>query len=267
MTTLLLYVVAASHNPDNVECVVPYRINDDVIFFGPCKKRLREWLCNCYLKESGDSTPKEDIFVVGVNGSNRQRVRKIVWAGRVTRVMTFEAAYHALTTPEFQEMRSHHFSPLHVKPLYDTTGEFLGYEHISREHERGDNWVLDFTNRRSNPYAIKRGRQLLLKSNADRRQAFSRDCCFLCDNIFFAQGAGIPITSEILAVLKRVQSDKKITPYAIFGHRADASAEGLTGRYLCISGELAKDLMALIKDSRPMSQGITRRQLKPCNCR
>jgi len=39
---VFVYVVAASKNPDAVECVVPYRVNDDMIFFGPCKKRLRE---------------------------------------------------------------------------------------------------------------------------------------------------------------------------------------------------------------------------------
>ena len=27
------YVVGASHNPNAVECVVPYRVNDDIIFW------------------------------------------------------------------------------------------------------------------------------------------------------------------------------------------------------------------------------------------
>ena len=30
-------MVAASKNPDAVECVVPYRVNDDMIFLGPVK--------------------------------------------------------------------------------------------------------------------------------------------------------------------------------------------------------------------------------------
>ncbi len=269
MMTLFLYVVAASHDPDNVQCVVPYRVNDDVIFFGPCKKPLRKWLRDRYLKTSNDSYPDADIFVVGVNGSNRKRIRKIVWAGSVTRVMTFEVAYNALKGPEFQEMRSHDCSPLHVKPLYDNAGKFLGYEHISHEHERDDRWVLDLTNRRNNPHVRDQGKQLLLKPEADRYQAFPHDCCFLCDNIFFAQGAGIPITDEILKVLKSIQPDKTPAPdrYAIFGYRVDESAEGLTGRYLTTSGKLAEGLITLIRGSSTVLQGTTKRQLRPCKCR
>ena len=269
MTTLFLYTVAASHDPDNVQCVVPYRINDDEIFFGPCKKRLRKRLRDRYLKASDDSSPGEDIFVVGVNGSNRRRIRKMVWAGRVTRVMTFEAAYNALTGPEYQKMRSHNCSPIHVKPLYDNAGKFSGYEHISQEHERDAAWVLDLTDRRSNPHVRHQGKQLLLEPNAKRRQAFPRDCCFLCDNIFFARGAGMPIADELLNVLRQVQPERKeVDNYAIFGCRADGSAEGLTGRYLTMSGELAEKLIGLIKSKAVLSvTGTMKRQLKPCNCR
>jgi hypothetical protein len=134
-----------------MECLVPYQISEKVIFFGPCKKRLREWLRRRYLKAPEDdvSLPSsEDIFVAGVNGSNpqhnRKTDRKIVWAGRVSRVMTFETAYNDLTTPEFQEMRSCPLSPLHVEPQYDT-GRFSGYKHISLLHE--DCWVPDTTQR------------------------------------------------------------------------------------------------------------------------
>ena len=31
---VFVYVVAASKNPDAVECVVPYRVNDDMFFWG-----------------------------------------------------------------------------------------------------------------------------------------------------------------------------------------------------------------------------------------
>jgi hypothetical protein len=264
---LFIYIVAASHAPDIVVCVVPYLIDEDLIFFGPCKKRLREWLSHRYLNGVDDAIPEDDIFVVGVNGNNKQRIRKILWAGWIARVMTFEAAYNNLNGPNFQDMRCHDFSPLHVKPLYDRAGEFLGYEHISREHEREDNWVLDFTDRHSSPYFIRKGTQLLIKPNTGRSQAFPRDCCFLCDNIFYAQGAGIPITDKILAVLTGVQPGKEIDPYAIFGYRVDGSIEGLTGRHLSISGESAQELIDLIRDNKPVAQGTTKHQLKPCNCR
>jgi hypothetical protein len=71
----------------------------------------------------------------------------------------------------------------------------------------------------------------------------------------------------MLTVLKRAQSNREIDGYAIFGYRADGSANGLTGRYLLISGGDAEKFIGLIKDGRPVSQGIAKRQLKPCNCR
>ena len=37
---VFVYVVAASKNPDAVECVVPYRVNDDMIFLGPPSRRI-----------------------------------------------------------------------------------------------------------------------------------------------------------------------------------------------------------------------------------
>ena len=37
-----LYIVAACTDPDHIDCKVPYRISDDILFFGPCKTRFRE---------------------------------------------------------------------------------------------------------------------------------------------------------------------------------------------------------------------------------
>jgi hypothetical protein len=105
VATLFLYVMAASSDPDRVECLVPYPINDEEIFFGPCKRLLREELRDRYLNTLDDLRPSEDVFVVGVSGSNRKRCRKIVWAGCITRLMTFEAAYKGLTGLQYQEMR------------------------------------------------------------------------------------------------------------------------------------------------------------------
>ncbi len=297
MTTLFLYVLASSHDPDNVECPVPYQVNDKVIFFGPCKKPLRERLRRRYLKAPEDdvSLPSsEDIFVAGVNGSdprhNRKIDRKIVWAGRVSRVMTFETAYNDLTTPEFQEMRSCSLSPLHVEPLSDTARRFSGYKHVSHLHE--DCWVPDTTQRCQatgscpDPRRDKScwvtdiiktgaarqtrldGKQLFLVSGADRSRVFTRDCCFLCDNIFFAQGTGIPITEEMLAILRKAQPGKTIDLYAIFGYQRNKHVEGLFGRYLEIPGQLADELIGLITADIPASQGLPANslKLKPCDC-
>ena len=47
---VLCYIVAGSGDPDRIECAVPYRIDDREIFFGPCKKALREWMRNRYAR-------------------------------------------------------------------------------------------------------------------------------------------------------------------------------------------------------------------------
>ena len=76
----------------------------------------------------------DDVFLVGTNGSNEQKERKIVWAGRLHRLMTFECAYNTLTSEPYETMRRLPHSPLHLKPLYDQDGQFEGYEHRSSMH-------------------------------------------------------------------------------------------------------------------------------------
>jgi hypothetical protein len=267
VTKLFLYVVSASPNPDNVKCLVPYSISHKEIFFGPCKKRLRKKLRDQYLETSNDVNPNESIFVVGVNGSNPEKCRKIIWAGRIIRLMTFEVAYDKLTASKYQQMRIENKSPLHVRPLYNSAGKFKGYEHCSLMHEKDDNWILDFTHS-NNRYVRLDGKKLLLTPSASRYQAFPRDCCFLLDNLFFAQGAGIPITSKILDILKEAQPERKdINEYAIFGRRSDGSADGRTGRWLEVTGESAEELVHLIKGNIPAMSGarhITNRRSKSC---
>lgn len=268
MTKLFLYVVSASHNPDNVECLVPYLISNEEIFFGPCKKLLRRKLRDQYLETSDDVNPDESIFVVGVNGSNRERCRKIIWAGYITRLMTFEVAHNELTDSQYQQMRFENKSPLHVRPLYDSTGRFKGYEHCSLMHGKDDDWIRDFTHS-NNRHVRLDGKELLLTPDASRYQAFPRDCCFLLDNIFFAQGVGIPITNKILDVLKKAQRERRdIDEYAIFGCRSDGSADGRTGRWLEITEKNAEELMYLVKASIPATPGMkhtTRQKSKSCS--
>ncbi len=53
-TRLFLYVVSASDNPERVECRVPWMVDSEQIFFGPCKKRLRERFRREYLAAGVD---------------------------------------------------------------------------------------------------------------------------------------------------------------------------------------------------------------------
>lgn len=255
--TLFLYILAASSDPDNIDCMVPYRINDQRIFFGPCKRRLREWLRDKYLHATDDYSLQnhETLSVVGFNASNSQRLRRIVWAGHITRVMTFEVAYETLKGPTFNEMRSLKRSPLHLEPCYDRQHRFEGYRLVSKYHCSKNEWVTDVVR----PNALKQrkarhqGNRILLAPGEDRRQVFTRDCCFLCDNIFYAQGGGIPINDAIVGILRRAQPDRRdqVDDYAIFGRRKDSGADGRTGGYLTVSGEDAERMIRLIQHNRP----------------
>src|SRR5205807_9777740 len=86
----------------------------------------------------------DDLYIVGVNGSNKEKTRKVVWAGRLSAVMTFAEAYTRLNGTRFRKLRASANSPLHVRPVMKD-GILIGYEHRSDEHIDNDDWVSDLT--------------------------------------------------------------------------------------------------------------------------
>lgn len=273
---VFVYVVSASKNPNDVECVVPYEVNNDLIFFGPCKKRLRENFYEKYLKDSPNGekdVSSEDLYVIGVNGSNQEKDRKIIWAGKVQKVLTFEKAYHSSSSDErFKEMMQRQDSPLHLKPIYDNKETFIGYRLRSSEHEDDNKWVLDVAKKKDDPRIEIKNKSLILKDPSRRKEIFLRDCCFLCDNIFFAKGKGIDIDDEILNILKKAPKNKKdgMDHYAIFGLTANGSAYGFPGWWLDIDGKLAENLVRIVTE-KAKKIGHTRKSSKEdtlyrCKC-
>lgn len=248
MTKVFMYVLGASPCPDCVRCSVPFEVDGKTIFFGPCHKALRKKLSKCYLKEQDSiRVHKEVVYVVGVNGSNRRNIRKIVWAGQIKRIMTFETAYKDLKSHKYQKMRNAKKSPIHLEPKYEN-GRFIGYKHISCLHSKGDKWVSDVTSRKTGKYWKLADDQIRLTEQADRYKAFNRDCCFECTNIFFAKREGIPCEGPILTVLRKTQPGaKNVGNYKIFGERKDGSADGLRNKWLLLSGQLAERLIKLIE--------------------
>lgn len=241
-TRLFLYVVAASRDPDSIKCLVPWEVSSNEIFFGPCKKRLREEFHRQYLATGDLHEPKEeDIYLVGVNGANPKHERKIVWAGRVIKIMTFARANIELVGEGYRKLRERKDSPLHVAPLLDGGGELRGYKHISQFHD--GEWALDLvTSMRSKAVEFADDCLRLRLS----WEGFPRDACALCENIFFARGRGLAIDAEMLEILRQAQPGVEIDAYAVFG-RLGGRVNGLRGRWLTIEGALADDLVACIK--------------------
>lgn len=290
MTKLYLYIVASSKNPDTVTCPVP-SISDckTQIFFGPCKKRLREKLREDYLRTGTHNPPyyenflfekntgnheedislnkdnneldkkKHKIYIIGINGG---QPKKIVWCGRIFRVMTFAKAYGLINENEyevkFSNMLKRKDNPLHVKPYYDEENKLKGYELISEEHKKNDLWMWDLMKptKENKKRGLPIDGKLSLKPNEDPYKIFDRDCCFLCENIFWATetgGGGIVINDEMLCLLKKHQkligNAITVNSNAPFGKRKNGSIYGLTGNHLEFEGDEAEKFIAYLKNA------------------
>ncbi|MDE0123971.1 MAG: hypothetical protein OXN97_05270 [Bryobacterales bacterium] len=240
MARVFCYIVAASGNPDNIGCAVPYKVDDGEIFYGPCKKLLREWLRHRYLGEATESAdPADDVYVVGFNGYNPSKTRKIVWIGKLIRVMTFRSAHHALDGSRYERMRKARHSPLHVEPIV-RDGRFRGYSHRSQMHSKNNNWVTDLVKSRQSPDVTLSGRRLVLRPGVSAWRGFPRDVCALFENIFFAAGRGRDIDDDLLAILQAAQLGRNVDRYAVFGYRRDGTADGRTGNHLELTGGHAR---------------------------
>jgi hypothetical protein len=242
-----MYVLNSSKDPDNVRCVVPWMVDEELVYFGPCKRRLRERLRKDYLTDGRThAAVSDDLYIVGVNGSNARRVRKVVTAGKLSEVMTYAEAATRLDGDRFAEMRDDPISPLHVRPVL-VRGKLVGYRHVSGEHIDDDDWISDLT---SDPERVSlTGRTIRLRPGATAKDVFDRDCCMLLDNLFFAQGEGIQVDAEAVAILKAAQPGVAgIDGYAVFGVDTLKQTNGLRGRFLEIEGRTAAQFVAWLTD-------------------
>ena len=242
VTHVFFYIVAASSSPDKVKCTVPYRIDDGEVFFGPCKKILREWMCKHYLNENfARAEPTDDVYVVGFNGSNASKNRKIVWIGKLTSVMTFSLAWELTgRDSRYKHMREHKFSPLHIRPVMKG-GRLVGYEHESELPPH--NWVMDLVKWKHLPSVTRSGNQLLLQDGASPRQGFPRDVCMFFENLFFATGHGLPIDGRLLSILQDAQPEHNVDDYAVFGYTRAGHANGKRGSCLHLTGVHADEFV------------------------
>jgi len=228
---IFLYVDKAFKKPDRVEALVPFRVNDEHIFFGPALTTFRKALRKRFLRHKDEMVPETEIYVVGVSDISKEGVRKVVWIGKMIRVMTFEVAFRLLENPEFESLinvevkgkSGKNMSPMHVEPL-ELMGNLSGYRRRSEFHnkvgkDKIPEWVKDVMNPRDKDSFMITTDQILLDDLSQRRKLLTRDCCFLCENIFFADGKGIDIGDEMVNVLDLWQPGKEVDKVAIFGYK------------------------------------------------
>ncbi len=242
----LVYILKDNSNADSISCPVPMIVDKELVFFGPCKKRMREELRKQFLGPScGHCKVTEDLFIVGMNGSNLSKTRKILWVGKLLEVMTFAEADKRLSGERFRRLREHPLSPLHVRPIF-RDGSLFGYQHVSNEHRENDKWISDLASKPAQQVNIQKDRTITLRSG-DAWYGFDRDCCLLLENQFFARGKGIEVDDEIVMMLREAQPQKQhIDSYAVFGLNAIGKVDGKTGSFLKISGELASQFVLLL---------------------
>jgi hypothetical protein len=199
-----------------------------------------------------------DHVIVGVNAGyeNEQgnRIRKIIWAGKLIEVMTFAEAHERLAAARFQNLRKDPESPLLVRPQFEK-GILVGYKHVSQLHEENENakphkkWVYDLT---SDPKALGVrviGNQIRL-DGVSAWDGFDRDCCMLLKRISFAKGRerGIKIEGTALAILRKEQPGRGVNEYAIFGKTANGKVNGLRNNYRTLKGKQAERFIAWLSE-------------------
>jgi hypothetical protein len=250
MKIVFIYVEDVVNDPDSIKGeVVPFVINDKEIFFGPCKKYLRQQLKKQYLPVGSINTNLTDeIYFVGINKFVSGKERKFVWVGKVKSAMTFQYAFEVLFGSQYTAMREHWFSPLLVRPIYDLNNNLSGYEKYKYLHRGIDKkdgkveWQFD----------ISSTTKKFLVANDDILHVndcyFSRDICFLLENIHAAdkpKKLGIKITPNVVKFLQEAQNDPTVTEMAPFGTRNNKKY-GRHGGWLKLEDHEATDFLNLI---------------------
>ena len=249
MAVVYLYILGASQSPDRVECVVPWKVDEAEIFFGPCKAPLREKLRKELLRDRDHVVPEDDIYFVGANALGPSGVRKIVWAGRMLEAMSFARAARTLTGPRFAKLHQEDWpTPLHVRPL-DGSDKPTGYRHVGTEHLEGDEWHSDLLGRGQEP-GLRNGRELSLEAGTTWWDGFRRDVCFRFENLFFASGKGLEIDSELQEILSAAQQGRSVDARAIFGW-SGSRRNGRRGGWLLLKGDNANRMVAWLLKRRP----------------
>ena len=212
---------------DAVSSLVPYKLNDDELFFGPCKKKIREEIKKYYLKEKDYVnllTTKKNIYIVGINPNLpiQDKARRIIFAGKIKEIFTFKHSWNKYKKlakyngeiykmingskeetygcgQEIEDFRvkkddQNFQSPLHLIPVRKANIE--GYKHRTNMHKH--DWIKDILSdkelkRYKTERKIKGDIEGFLEMNKSNEIykingiEFQRDCCFSLENIFFSE--------------------------------------------------------------------------------
>ncbi len=257
MTKVYLYILGASPDPDAVRCHVPWYLGSGEVFFGPCKKDIREELRRELLRGSDYAAVEEPIHFVGFNAVGGGSVRKVVWTGRIREAMSFGRAWMTLTGEKFAEMRKDEASPLHVEPLGTPSSMPHAYRIVSDEHRDNGEWLADLATDTGVPRLIHSGDVATLPNGVSWWDGFGRDVCFLFQDSFVAGrdgNVGIGIDDDLVELLRDAQPHRpKIDRLAVFGRNVTGGIYGRGHVKLTDEDGLAGRFLAWLGGKRPAS--------------
>lgn len=241
-----VYILGANKNLKGITGV-PWEIDEKEIFFGPCKKRLRQYFRQFLDEDRYFSNEfKDEYFLIGLNRLSRDRKRKIIWTGKLATVMTFAYAYEHLKGARYLKMRNSKDSPIHVKPIKEGR-KLIGYESLNTMHRKNKKWISDLVSNQDSKKIKVKGNKIITNIGYTPFSAFNRDACLLFENIFFTNGKGIDIDKSILKIFQKSQKNIAIDAVAIFGKDKNGHPNGMRGSWFELDDQATKTIIALIK--------------------
>ena len=229
-TLLYLYILGPGNRENYIRGVVPYRINNEELFYGACKKHIRKEIKSLWEERNKEKDKMPKIYLVGINPSKNSKfiARKILFAGEVLEIFTFKEAWEHYNKiihsnlnddykSEVKKMRrgvgEEVESPLHLEPIPNNEGILIGYKHRTSMHKHGNKWLDDILS--------KSERNLFNRTNDDKYPkeiykneeiSFERDCCFKLKNIHFSSETNqcpIDLTNEMFELIEPAVHEKR----------------------------------------------------------
>lgn len=217
---VFLYTLGKYNKKDYIDTLVPYEIDSQKLFFGPCKKGLRQKIKELYLKDKDYVNLKKrnyEIYIVGLGPNKiKNEISNFIFTGKIEKLFTFQKAWHYYhkrmeNHPGVKEMILGHKdpkdgkikSPLHLKPVPpQENADLIGYKHYLHEHDY--DWICDLLSTKELKKYMRKFKLELKKKEdfisyikkneieiaeifKEEDITFQRDCCFSLKNIFISR--------------------------------------------------------------------------------
>lgn len=272
---LYFYTMGIGNNFDSINSLVPYQINKEKLFFGPCKVEIRKEINKKWINVNKNINDLPNIFLVGVSPTKnkfKNNPKNILYAGKITKIFTFEEAWNYYD--QIKNDNNEHLdykakimkminggekskeSPLFLEPIIENEKTY--YKHRTEMHK--NRWKKDLlsTSKRKK-YVLKYGKIPINKIQRFNDFMFDLDCCFELTNIHFShkkEPQPVEFDNNMLELIKNGLSDnrkglnsknqKPPDVYSPFGYNKDGHKYGRL-KFVKLCNDNAIDLIKQIE--------------------